>query len=168
MDRPRRWHTRRCLHRSPHVSAVHVCVCYCHHSNQNSWLTTISSYPCVLDLEFAGKCQFSAPSVQAWRAVAIAVTDPNFPIPKSSGIFSIVFAIVGALMVLVRHYIWVGRLEWVKAYHPNMMCVSLAFVLPQTYCKLTDLSAWLIRNQADQSNRRNCHGHRIIIRVRLG
>jgi uncharacterized oligopeptide transporter (OPT) family protein len=35
-------------------------------------------------------------------------------------------------MVLVRHYVWVGRLEWARAYHPNMMCIALAFVLPQT------------------------------------
>jgi OPT family oligopeptide transporter len=93
----------------------------------------MAAYPCVLDLELADKCQFSAPSVQAWRAVAVAVTDPTFPIPKSSGIFSIVFSIIGAVLVLVRHYVWVGRLEWVRTYHPNMMCVALAFVLPQTY-----------------------------------
>jgi hypothetical protein len=94
------------------------------------------SYPCVLDLTLADKCSFAAPSVQAWRAVAVAVTDPHFPIPKSSGVFSIIFSIVGALMVLVRHFVWVGRLEWVRTYHPNMMCVALAFVLPQTYCKI--------------------------------
>jgi uncharacterized oligopeptide transporter (OPT) family protein len=94
----------------------------------------MTAYPCVIDLE-AERCTFSAPSVQAWRAVAVAVTDPNFPIPKSSGIFSIIFSIIGAVMVLIRHFVWVGRLEWMKTYHPNMMCVSLAFVLPQTYCK---------------------------------
>jgi uncharacterized oligopeptide transporter (OPT) family protein len=95
----------------------------------------MTAYPCVIDLELADQCSFSAPSVQAWRAVAVAVTDPTFPIPKSSGIFSIIFSIIGALMVLLRHFVWTGRLEWVRAYHPNMMCVSLAFVLPQTYCK---------------------------------
>jgi len=36
-------------------------------------------------------------------------------------------------MVLIRHYVWVGKLEWVRVYHPNMMCIALAFVLPQTY-----------------------------------
>ncbi|OJD37333.1 oligopeptide transporter [Diplodia corticola] len=90
-----------------------------------------TAYPCILDTE-AEHCAFSAPSVSAWRAVAIAVTDPDFPIPTSSGIFAICFAILGAAMVLVRHFLWVGKLEWVRAYHPNMMCISLAFVLPQT------------------------------------
>jgi hypothetical protein len=93
----------------------------------------MTAYPCVILME--DKCAFSAPSVAAWRAVAIAVTDPTLPIPKSSGIFAIVFAIFGSFMVVLRHYVWTGRLEWVRKYHPNMMCVSLAFVLPQTYCK---------------------------------
>ncbi|KAL1634554.1 hypothetical protein SLS56_002247 [Neofusicoccum ribis] len=91
-----------------------------------------TAYPCILDTE-AETCAFSAPSVAAWRAVAIAVTDPDFPIPKSSGIFAIIFAILGSAMVLIRHFVWTGKLEWVRAYHPNMMCVALAFVLPQTY-----------------------------------
>ncbi|KAF2273660.1 oligopeptide transporter [Westerdykella ornata] len=90
-----------------------------------------TAYPCILDKE-AKTCAFSIPSVSAWRATAVAVTDPTFPIPKSSGIFAIVFAAFGSLMVLVRQYVWTGRLEWMKKYHPNMMCIGLAFVLPQT------------------------------------
>lgn len=90
-----------------------------------------NAYPCIIDLE-AETCPFAVPSVAAWRAVAIAVTDPTFPIPRSSGIFSIIFAIFGSIMVLVRHYVWTGKLEWMRAYHPNMMCIGLAFVLPQT------------------------------------
>jgi len=70
--------------------------------------------------------------VAAWRAVAVAVTDPELPVPTSSGIFAIVFSVFGSLMVLIRHYFWVGRLEWVRTYHPNMMCIALAFVIPQT------------------------------------
>ncbi|OCK81683.1 oligopeptide transporter [Lepidopterella palustris CBS 459.81] len=90
-----------------------------------------TAYPCIIDVN-ADTCAFSAPSVAAWRAVAVAVTDPTFPIPTSSGIFAVVFACFGSMMVLIRHYVWVGKLEWVKAYHPNMMCIGLAFVLPQT------------------------------------
>src|SRR3954467_2888591 len=89
------------------------------------------SYPCILDAG-AEKCQFTAPSVSAWRAVAVAVTDPTFPVPLSSAIFAVIFAIFGAAMVVVRHFFWIGRLEWVRTYHPNMMCIALAFVLPQT------------------------------------
>lgn len=83
------------------------------------------------------ECAFTYPSVAAWRAVAVAVTDPDFPIPKSSGIFSIIFAILGVVMVLIRHYVWVGKLEWMKKWHPNMMCISLAFVIPQTVCRFS-------------------------------
>ncbi|KAF2757380.1 oligopeptide transporter [Pseudovirgaria hyperparasitica] len=91
-----------------------------------------SAYPCILNTEIE-ICPFSVPSVAAWRATAVAVTDPTFPIPKSSGIFAIVFAIFGSAMVFVRHFLWVGKWEWMRAYHPNMMCIGLAFVLPQTY-----------------------------------
>ncbi|KAI9701688.1 MAG: hypothetical protein M1820_006316 [Bogoriella megaspora] len=91
-----------------------------------------TAYPCILDAE-AEECAFSAPSVAAWRAVAVAVTDPTFPIPKSSGIFAIVFAVLGSIMVVIRHYVFVGDRHHWRTYWPNMMCVSLAFVLPQTY-----------------------------------
>jgi OPT family oligopeptide transporter len=90
------------------------------------------AYPCILNVDEAATCPFAAPSVSAWRAVAVAVTDPTFPIPNSSGIFSICFAILGSAMVMIRHFFWVGKLEWMRAYHPNMMCVGLAFTLPQT------------------------------------
>ncbi|TLD26101.1 oligopeptide transporter [Venturia nashicola] len=91
----------------------------------------MTAYPCVILME--DKCAFSAPSVSAWRIVAIAATDPTLPIPTSAGIFAIIFAAFGCFMCVLRHYVWVGKLEWVRTYHPNMMCVSLAFVLPQTY-----------------------------------
>ena len=90
-----------------------------------------TAYPCIIDIN-ADVCAFAIPSVSAWRATAVAVTDPSFPIPRTSGIFAIVFSIFGSIMVIIRHYVWVGRLEWVKAYHPNMMCIALAFVIPQT------------------------------------
>jgi len=90
-----------------------------------------TAYPCILDVN-AKTCAFGIPSVSAWRAVAVAVTDPNFPVPTSSGIFAIIFAVFGSFMVIVRDYVWVGKLAWVRAYHPNMMCIALAFVLPQT------------------------------------
>lgn len=90
------------------------------------------AYPCIIDID-AETCPFSGPSISAWRAVAVAVTDPTFPIPPSSGIFAIVFAIFGVFMILVRHYAYTGKWAKYRVYHPNMMCVGLAFVLPQTY-----------------------------------
>ncbi|USW50572.1 Putative oligopeptide transporter, OPT superfamily [Septoria linicola] len=90
------------------------------------------AYPCILDIN-AEVCPFSAPSVSAWRAVAVAMTDPEFPVPTSSGIFAICFSIFGAGMIFVRHYAYTGTWEKYRVYHPNMMCIGLAFVLPQTY-----------------------------------
>ncbi|KAK3070397.1 hypothetical protein LTR53_005664 [Teratosphaeriaceae sp. CCFEE 6253] len=93
------------------------------------------AYPCIIILSSdpAAKCPFSAPSVAAWRAVTVAITDPIFPVPKSSGIFAIVFSIFSGAMVFVRHYAYNGKFAKYRVYHPNMMCIGLAFVLPQTY-----------------------------------
>ncbi|PSK46092.1 hypothetical protein B9Z65_5060 [Elsinoe australis] len=92
----------------------------------------VKAYPCIIDTE-ADSCPFTGPSIAAWRATAVAVTDPTFPIPKSSGIFAIVFAIFGAFMIVVRHYAYRGTWEKYRVFHPNMMCIGLAFVLPQTH-----------------------------------
>ncbi|KZF20443.1 OPT superfamily oligopeptide transporter [Xylona heveae TC161] len=89
------------------------------------------AYPCIIDLE-ADTCAFAAPSVSAWRAVAQAVTDPVFPVPTSSGIFSVIFAAFGALLVIFRTFYLTGSREKYRVWVPNMMAVALAFVLPQT------------------------------------
>lgn len=90
-----------------------------------------TAYPCILDAS-PESCPFAAPSVSAWRAVAIAVTSSDFAIPSSSKWFSVFFSIFGVGMVLLRQVVWTGRLEWVRVYHPNMMIISLAFLLPST------------------------------------
>lgn len=88
-----------------------------------------TAYPCILDSE-AETCPFSAPSVSAWRAVAVAMTDASLPVPLSSGIFAVIISVFGAAMVLVRHYGYTGKWAKYRVYHPNMMCIGLAFVLP--------------------------------------
>ncbi|MCJ1403415.1 hypothetical protein MMC11_006638 [Xylographa trunciseda] len=90
-----------------------------------------TAYPCINDAA-AETCAFQVPSVSAWRAVAVAVTNPTVPIPVSSRNFAIAFAALGGVMAVVRHAAWTGRWEWVRRYHPNMMVVSLAFVIPAT------------------------------------
>lgn len=95
----------------------------------------VKAYPCIIDVE-AENCAFPSPSVAAWRATAVAVTDPEFPIPRSSAIFSIVFAIFGVFMIIVRHYAYRGKWEKYRVYHPNMMvrlvkCIHLVFEQPR-------------------------------------
>ena len=91
-----------------------------------------TAYPCINDAAASASCPFQAPSVSAWRAVAVAVTDRQLPIPVSSRNFAIAFACFGSLMALVRHLLWTGRWEWVRRYHPNVMVMALAFVMPAT------------------------------------
>ncbi|KAI0392605.1 OPT oligopeptide transporter protein-domain-containing protein [Xylariaceae sp. FL0594] len=88
-----------------------------------------SAYPCITDPN-AVKCAFGVPSVSAWAAVAQAVTDPKVGIPWSSGIFSIVMAIVCVAQVIFRHFYLVGEREWVHDYLPNWGAIALSFVLP--------------------------------------
>ncbi|KAI9755230.1 MAG: Cu-binding protein [Chaenotheca gracillima] len=90
------------------------------------------AYPCINDTN-ALTCPFAVPSVSAWRAVAIAVTDPTFPVPNSAGIFAICFSIFGALTIVVKNFALVGHRAKYRVWVPNMMAVSLAFTLPQTY-----------------------------------
>lgn len=92
-----------------------------------------TAYPCILNPS-PESCPFAAPSVSAWRAVAVAVTSPDFTPPETAKWFSICFAVFGSCMVLVRHCLWTGRWEWMRAYHPNMMIISMAFLLPNTVC----------------------------------
>lgn len=90
------------------------------------------AYPCILDTE-ALTCTFSAPSVAAWRAVAVAVTADTFPVPNSSGIFSIVFALFGGAMTVFRELGYKGKWAKYRVYHPNFMVIGLSFTLIQTY-----------------------------------
>lgn len=90
------------------------------------------AYPCIIYPDDYDTCPFTAPSVAAWQAVTVAITDPVFPVPKSSGIFAIVLSVVGVALIFVRHYAYVGSWAKYRQYHPNMMCIGLAFTLPQT------------------------------------
>ena len=90
------------------------------------------AYPCILDTE-AETCAFSAPSVAAWRAVAIAVTADEFPVPNSSGIFAIVFSLFGGAMTIFKEFGYKGRWAKYRNYHPNFMVIGLSFTLVQTY-----------------------------------
>ena len=90
-----------------------------------------TAYPCIIDAS-AVTCPFQAPNIQAWRAVAVAMTSPALPIPLSSVIFSVIFSLVGAASVIVKQYLWTGKWEWVRKYQPSFMAIAMAFVLPAT------------------------------------
>jgi OPT family oligopeptide transporter len=89
--------------------------------------------PCIINPSDNGKCTYGAPSVAAWAAVALAVTSPSLPIPKSAGITAIVLAVASALTIVAKHYLIP------KKYHmwiPNWNAIGLAFVTPQTFYPL--------------------------------
>ena len=90
----------------------------------------MSAYPCVWDPKKADEeCPFAAPSVEAWKAVAEAVTLPDLPIPASSGYFAIAMGIVCALQALLKNFYLVGERQKYRSYLPNYMAVGVAWVL---------------------------------------
>lgn len=100
------------------------------------WLCTgffllfAKAYPCILNTELADTCQFGAPSVAAWVAIASAVTGTNFPVPSSSAYTSLALGLFSIGLVVAKYY-WIPQRHHI--YIPNMNAVGLAFTLPQTY-----------------------------------
>ncbi|EIT75197.1 putative membrane protein [Aspergillus oryzae 100-8] len=101
------------------------------------FLIFASAYPCILSAEdTAGdggdyQCEFPAPSVAAWRAIVLAVTRPESPIPRSSWVFSIAMAVLASVMVLVKN-LFNSTWNRIQPYYPNMMIMAMAFTLPST------------------------------------
>ncbi|PRP77365.1 oligopeptide transporter [Planoprotostelium fungivorum] len=85
-----------------------------------------TAYPCIIDIN-AETCQFGIPSVTAWRAVAIAVTQPNLPIPPSSGYTAIGLSVFCVILVLAKHF----APKKYKPFIPNANSIGLGFVVPQ-------------------------------------
>ncbi|KAF8893198.1 oligopeptide transporter [Gymnopilus junonius] len=89
--------------------------------------------PCIINPPADGVCTYGAPSVSAWAAVALAVTSPKLPIPKSSGYTAIALGIFSILSLIVRNY-FIPKKYW--HYVPNWNAVGLAFVTPQIFYSL--------------------------------
>jgi len=86
--------------------------------------------PCIIHQDQYDHCTYQAPSVAAWAAVSIAVTNPRLPIPPTSGYTAIGLGIAAVLTVVAKHFIIP------KKYHgwiPNWNAIGLGFVVPQTY-----------------------------------
>ncbi|KAK2461174.1 hypothetical protein APHAL10511_006701 [Amanita phalloides] len=86
--------------------------------------------PCIINPPASGQCTYGAPSVAAWGAVAIAVTSPKLPIPRSSGYTAIGLGIASVLTLVLKFYV-IPKKYW--AYVPNWNAVGLGFVVPQSY-----------------------------------
>jgi len=100
--------------------------------------------PCILYPPEDGKCTYSAPSVAAWAAVAVAVTSPKLPIPKESGYTAIGLAIASVVTVVARQW-FIPKKYW--GYIPNWNAIGLAFVVPQLYYSIAmaigSILAWV-------------------------
>lgn len=105
------------------------------------WLSVVlyilfsKAYPCFTsqfmpDYPPTETCVFGAPAVAAWRAIASAMTNPELPVPPSSGYTSIVLGIVSVVAVVFKHSYCPQKY---RSYIPNFNAIGLGFVVPQTY-----------------------------------
>ncbi|OCH86719.1 OPT oligopeptide transporter [Obba rivulosa] len=98
--------------------------------NTGLFILFTTASPCILYPPADGQCTYAGPSINAWSAVAIAVSSPKLPIPPSSGYTAIALGIVAVLTVVVKH-LWLPKKYWI--FLPNWNAVGLAFVGAQTY-----------------------------------
>lgn len=93
------------------------------------YLLFSEAYPCINDLSLQAHCSFSAPDVGPYRAIAVAVTSTELPIPPSSGYFSIAVLIYAFVQAFVKY-----RFLPVKyhGYVPNLVAMGIAFILNTT------------------------------------
>lgn len=89
-----------------------------------------TAYPCIIETSGEGLCEFPGPSVAAWKAVAVAASEPTPPIPPSSAYFAITLAVGAGLLAVFKRFALVGRLKYLQRYLPNMMILAMAFTLP--------------------------------------
>lgn len=94
------------------------------------YLLFTKATPCIIYPEDDKICTYSAPSVAAWAAVALAVTKPRLPVPPSSGYTAIGLSIASVLTVVAKYYLVPKKYH---GYVPNWNAIGLAFVVPQVY-----------------------------------
>jgi len=85
----------------------------------NPCINNLSSDPNVV-------CPFPAPDVAAWRAISLAVSEPELPIPRSSGITAICLGVLVVLSTIIK-YRFVS-----PSYHywfPNWNAIGIAWTL---------------------------------------
>ncbi|TQV94650.1 oligopeptide transporter [Cordyceps javanica] len=102
------------------------------------FLLFATAYPCIVSGD-AGACEFPAPTVAAWRAVAVVASTPDPSIPPSSIYFSVAMAVLSGVLVIAKHVVCDAgsSYSWTKPYWPNMMIFGLAFTLPNAQTATT-------------------------------
>lgn len=90
----------------------------------------MKGYPCVLDLSQAATCAFSGPAIQGYRAIAVAILDPTFPIPRASWVAGIIFSIIGIAITGLRTWANHNKREVLAGLLPNMLMVCMGMLIP--------------------------------------
>lgn len=107
------------------------------------FLLFATAYPCIISGD-ASSCEFPAPTVASWRAVAVVASTPNPSIPISSIYFSVAIAAFSGILVITKHVLCHMGYGKIKPYWPNMMIFGLAFTLPNAQTPTTMMIGSLI------------------------
>ncbi|KZV87456.1 OPT superfamily oligopeptide transporter [Exidia glandulosa HHB12029] len=89
------------------------------------YLVFVKANPCINDLSYT-TCAFPAPDVGAWRAVALAVSQPSLPIPTSAGITALVLGATSVISTVVKYRFAPPSKQY---WFPNWNAVGIAFIL---------------------------------------
>ncbi|KAH9942458.1 OPT oligopeptide transporter [Epithele typhae] len=91
------------------------------------YIVFVKAYPCINSLTET-TCAFPAPDVGAWRAVAVAVSAPALPIPRSSGIAALALGAAAVLSTAAK-YTLVRAGSPRRNWFPNWNAVGIALIL---------------------------------------
>ncbi|KAG0694195.1 OPT oligopeptide transporter protein-domain-containing protein [Suillus ampliporus] len=84
-----------------------------------------TAYPCINDLSYT-TCAFPTPDVQAWRAVAVAVSSSTLPIPPTSGYAAIALGLAAVLSVVAKYTVVPPKYH---GFMPNFNAIGMGFVM---------------------------------------
>lgn len=126
------------------------------------------AYPCINDSS-VDVCEFGAPSVAAWQAVASVVVAKTLPISLSSGLTAIFMSILAAATVFLKYRVIPNKYH---VYLPNWNAVGIGFLVPNTNYGAYRGSFLDRRNFTDclvcVPPRRHCYGYGRLVRTLLG
>ncbi|KAH7161840.1 OPT oligopeptide transporter protein-domain-containing protein [Dactylonectria macrodidyma] len=94
------------------------------------FIVFMKGYGCVLDLSQATTCAFSAPAAATYRAVTMGMLSPTLPVTRASWIFSGCACAVTVIIHVTKAWAVSTERKKLAALLPNMMMVSMGFLVP--------------------------------------
>jgi uncharacterized oligopeptide transporter (OPT) family protein len=98
--------------------------------NVGIFILFTSASRCIISPDQYHPCPYGTPSVFAWAAVAVVVSNPKLPVPPTSGYTAIGLSIAAVLTVIAKRF-WIPEKYW--SYVPNWNAIGLVSSLPTNH-----------------------------------